>query len=173
MTKKKLPDPPTVELPDPPEVEGLSIFDRIADRVSIGMGRPLNIGIWLVVVIGWTALFAAKVVPASGSFLPAWFVGQGYNFPLNLVTTVLELFIGFLVGAASNRSERNLETTLSHIGDQGRAIADVENKLSEALRANTELTQEIHELVAAVHNKIVVLVPTPAPPKPRRRTAKP
>jgi low affinity Fe/Cu permease len=48
-----------------------SIFDRIADYVSAAMGRPTNIMVWLVLVVGWT---------------------------------VAELFIGFLVAAAANRS---------------------------------------------------------------------
>ena len=34
------------------------IFQRIADKVSYGMGTPLNIFIWVVLVIGWTLLFA-------------------------------------------------------------------------------------------------------------------
>lgn len=65
------------------------------------MGRPANIVAWLVFVIGWTCLLAfGGPRLASGSWLPAWFASQGYNFPLNLVTTVAELFIGFLVAAA-------------------------------------------------------------------------
>ena len=91
------------------------IFQRIADRVSYGMGTPLNIAIWLVVVLGWTLLFALSSSKSiqGGTFLPKWFTSTGYNFPLNLVTTVAELYIGFLVGASSNRSERNLEATLA------------------------------------------------------------
>lgn len=159
----------------PPQSKPLGVFDRIADRVSVGMGTPRNIGIWLVAVIGWTVLFASGVVPASGSFLPRWFTSQGFNFPLNLITTVAELFIGFLVGAASNRSERNLETTLGALGAQEAAIAVVEDKLTAALRANTALTQQVHELVTAVHAATCTdLKPlaTP-PPKPRARPPRP
>jgi hypothetical protein len=46
---------------------------------------------------------------AGGTWRPAWFTSFGFNFPLNLETTVAELYMGFLVGASSNRSERNLE----------------------------------------------------------------
>jgi hypothetical protein len=67
------------------------------------MGTPLNIGIWIILVVGRTLMFAHHVVNASGSFLPTWLTSTGYNFPLNLVTTVAELYIGFLVGASSNR----------------------------------------------------------------------
>jgi hypothetical protein len=65
-----------------------SIFDRIADYVSAAMGRPANIMIWLVLVVGWTSLFAAHIVSANANFLPGWFSGTAFNFPLNLVTRV-------------------------------------------------------------------------------------
>src|SRR5580692_2677778 len=128
-----------------------SIFDRIADYVSAAMGRPTNIMIWLVVVAGWTALFAAHIVSANANFLPAWFTGTAFNFPLNLVTTVAELFIGFLVAAAANRSERNLELTLAAIAEQEGQIEDVEEKLSAELASNTLLTQQVHDMASEIH----------------------
>lgn len=134
----------------PPERE--SVFERIADWVSAAMGRPTNIIVWLVVVIAWTALGPYL---AQHPFLPAWSVSAGWNFPLNLVTTVAELFIGFLVAAASNRSERNLTMTLGRIGAQEKTISDVEDRLSDALAANTRLTAEVHELTKAVHAAVV------------------
>ena len=77
-----------------------SVFLKIADYVSAAMGRPTNIIIWLVAVVAWTGTFALGGSHiASGTWLPAWFTSQGFNFPLNLVTTVAELFIGFLVPA--------------------------------------------------------------------------
>ena len=111
------------------------------------MGRPTNIIIWLVLLIGWTA---AGPYLALHPILPAWATSDGYNFPLNLVTTVAELFIGFLIGAASNRSERNLETTLDR-------IEDVENRLSAELDQNTQLTQQVKAdtaLLEAIHRRI-------------------
>lgn len=143
-------------IPDKSENK-LSIFDRIADKTSFGMGTPLNIAIWMVLVVAWTFAFATHVIKPNGTFLPAWFTSTGYNFPLNLVTTVLELFIGFLVGAASNRSERNLESTLARMGAQEAQIADVEDRLSATLDQNTTLTEEIHRLTIAIHE----LVTTP------------
>jgi low affinity Fe/Cu permease len=129
-----------------------SIFDRIADYVSAAMGRPTNIIVWLVLVVGWTLLFAFHVVSANANFLPDWFTGTAFNFPLNLVTTVAELFIGFLVAAASNRSERNLELTLAAIASQGKSIADVETKLSQEVASNIALTQQVHDLTAQIHD---------------------
>ena len=131
---------------DTPAELKLPLFDRIADWVSAAMGRPKNIMVWAILVLGWTFLFAfGGQHLASGSFLPAWFTSQGYNFPLNLVTTVAELFIGFLIGAASNRSERNLKDTLARMAAQGKQIADVEAGLVSLLRDNTTLTEKVKE----------------------------
>ena len=70
------------------------------------------------------------------------------------MTTIAELYIGFLVGASSNRSERNLEATLARIGSQERQIKDVEEKLAAALELNTQLTREVHELTRLIHEKV-------------------
>lgn len=134
--------------------ERISLFQRIADRVSYGMGTPLNIFIWICIVVGWTLIFALHLVSANATFLPKWFTGTAFNFPLNLVTTVAELYIGFLVGASSNRSERNLEATLGRLGAQEQQITDVELKPSKSLEMNTTLTREVHELAKAIHESV-------------------
>jgi low affinity Fe/Cu permease len=129
-----------------------SLFNRTADYVSAAMGRPANIVVWLVLVVGWTLLFAFHIVSATANFLPAWFTGTAFNFPLNLATTVAELFIGFLVAAAANRSERNLQLTLAAIADQEEHIEDVETKLSQEVALNTALTQQVHDLAREIHD---------------------
>ncbi len=131
--------------------ERLSVFQRIADKVSYAMGTPTNILIWLIAMGVWVALGPYF---ANHQFLPAWFTSNGFNFPLNTVTTIAELYIGFLVGASSNRSERNLEATLGRIGAQEKQIQDVENKLARALELNTRLTKEVHELTMLIHEKV-------------------
>ena len=145
----------TAGTPAPPERE--SVFGRTADYVSAAMGRPTNIVVWLVLVIAWTAMGPYL---ARHPFLPAWSVSTGWNFPLNLITTVAELFIGFLVAAASNRSERNLDRTLAAIAAQEKQIGDVEDGLRADLAANTVLTQQVHDLTAQVR----ALVAAQAPP---------
>jgi low affinity Fe/Cu permease len=139
-------------VPKPESAAKESIFDRTADYVSAAMGRPTNIAVWLVLVVGWTLLFALHIVGANADFLPAWFTGTAFNFPLNLFTTVAELFIGFLVAAASNRSERNLQLTLSAIADQEKHIEDVETKLAEEVASNTALTRQVHDLTREIHD---------------------
>jgi low affinity Fe/Cu permease len=124
-----------------------SVFERVADYVSAAMGRPTNIIVWLILVVAWTLLFALHLVNPAGTFLPAWFTSQGFNFPLNLVTTVAELFIGFLVAAASNRAERNLDRTLAAIAAQEKQIGDVEDGLAQSLASNTALTEQVRQLL--------------------------
>jgi hypothetical protein len=76
----------TAEPVSAPERE--SVFLKVADYVSAAMGRPTNIMIWLIAVIAWTAVFAfGGHRIAGGTWLPAWFTSQGFNFPLNLITT--------------------------------------------------------------------------------------
>jgi low affinity Fe/Cu permease len=140
-----------------------SVFDRTADYVSAAMGRPTNIIVWLVLVGGWTIVFATHIVSANANFLPGWFTGTAFNFPLNLVTTVAELFIGFLVAAASNRSERNLELTLAAIAEQEEHIEDVQAKLSEELASNTALTKQIHELTSQIQALMTKTIETRHP----------
>lgn len=162
----------------PPERE--SPFERVADWVSAAMGRPTNIIVWLALVIAWTAMGPYL---AQHPFLPAWSVSAGWNFPLNLVTTVAELFIGFLVAAASNRSERNLNHTLAAIAQQETQIGQVEDGLRADLTANTALTQKVHDLqqqqltilseLRSIREAVAPEAPEPAAPAPRstRKTA--
>jgi low affinity Fe/Cu permease len=130
--------------------EQASVFQRVADWTSAAMGRPANIVIWLVAVIVWTLTFAIGGSHiSSGDWLPAWFTSQGFNFPLNLVTTVAELFIGFLVGAASNRSERNLEATLGRIEQLERSVDEQAKTSLTLLRSNTDLITQMPQLQTA------------------------
>lgn len=140
-----------------------SVFECVADYVSAAMGRPANIMVWLVLVIGWTALFASGAVSSAGTFLPGWFTSQGFNFPLNLVTTVAELFIGFLVAAAANRSERNLDATLAGISQAEDRDAVIAAKLATAIAANTDLTMTVRDLTAEVHRLVTQAALAPAP----------
>lgn len=135
------------------EREHESAFKRLADWTSAAMGCPTNIVVWLILVVSWTAVFAAKLVPADGSFLPAWFTGQGFNFPLNLVTTVAELFIGFLVAAASNRAQRVIEVVIDGIRTVLHHVAVTEERLAVAMQQNTELTKAVHDLAKEIHEQ--------------------
>jgi hypothetical protein len=69
-----------------------------------------------VLIVSWTLLFAlGGPTLSSGSWLRRWFTNQGYNFPLNLITAVAELFIGFLVATAANRAKSALTALLDKI----------------------------------------------------------
>jgi low affinity Fe/Cu permease len=91
-------------------------FLKFANWISEVMGEPPNIIFWFILVAIWTCIFAfGGPKLASGTWLPAWFTSQGFNFPLNLITTVAELFIGFLVAAAANRAQEALTALILHI----------------------------------------------------------
>jgi hypothetical protein len=103
-----------------------SKVESIADWVSAAIGRPVNILIWFTLILGWTLLFALGGSHLdSGKWMPSWFTSTGFNFPLNLITTVAELFIGFLVAAAANRSEKNLKLALDKITNIENRIVDL------------------------------------------------
>ena len=126
-------------------------FDRFADWVSEAMGRPLNIAFWFVLIVAWTLIFALGGPKLSnGSWLPTWFTSQGYNFPLNLITTVAELFIGFLVATAANRAQNALTALLDKIDMQEEQIEATETNIVTLVKENIDLTSEIHTLTTEI-----------------------
>jgi|HubBroStandDraft_1064217.scaffolds.fasta_scaffold297257_1 low affinity Fe/Cu permease len=132
-------------------VKSPTAFDRFADWVSEAMGRPLNIAFWFVLIAAWTLLFALGGPKLStGTWLPSWFTSQGYNFPLNLITTVAELFIGFLVATAANRAQNALTALLDRIDLQEQQIEATEANIEMLIKENTDLTNEIHTLTSQV-----------------------
>jgi len=86
---------------------------HIADRVSYAMGTWQNIVVWIILVGAW---FALGPYLAHHSVLPAWFTSNNFNFPLNTVTPIAELYIGFLVGASTNRTERHNRSQADRMG---------------------------------------------------------
>jgi hypothetical protein len=123
------------------------------------MGEPPNIIFWLVLVVGWTLLFASKLVSPNASFLPSWFTGTAYNFPLNLLTTVAELFIGFLVAAAANRAQRVLTVIIDGIRtmvDQVEAGVEAQRVL---IQKDIDLTEAVHKLATELHAHLVETKP--------------
>lgn len=140
-------------------VKNPTAFDRFADWVSEAMGRPLNIAFWFVLVVAWTLIFALGGPQlSSGSWLPAWFTSQGYNFPLNLVTTIAELFIGFLVATAANRAQNALTALLDKIETQEEQIEATGADIVALIKENTDLTNEIHALTTQVARDAGVII---------------
>jgi low affinity Fe/Cu permease len=144
-------EPATLEKPPGP-------FLRFANWVSEAMGRPTNIAFWFVLVVVWTLIFAVGGRHlASGTWLPAWFTSTGYNFPLNLITTVAELFIGFLVAAAANRAQDALTALLAHIRATVERDEAIERGLKEAIAENIDLTKQVHDLQLAMSRQTALL----------------
>jgi len=166
---------PDIDPSEPTEIEKPpGAFLKFANWVSEAMGRPTNIAFWFVLVVCWTLIFALGGSHlASGTWLPAWFTSTGYNFPLNLITTVAELFIGFLVAAAANRAQDALTVLLAHIRATVERDGAIEQSLKDAIAENTVLTQEVHDLqvemsrqtalLDQIHSQVAMLCAVPAP----------
>ncbi len=107
------------------------LFLRIADAVSFGMGTPTNIFVWIIAVVIWFLLFALNPQLQNSNFLPQWFTSTAFNFPLNTITTLAELYIGFLVAAAANRSERRNKQIMENIEHMMKEQDDILQKLIE------------------------------------------
>jgi len=150
---------PTIDPTQPTEIEKPpGAFLKFANWVSEAMGRPTNIAFWFVLVVVWTLVFAVGGPHvASGRWLPLWFTSTGYNFPLNLITTVAELFIGFLVAAAANRAQDALTVLLAHIRAGVERDVAIEQELREAIAENTELTKQVHDLQVSMSQQMVLL----------------
>ena len=150
---------PTIDPNEPTAIEQPpGLFLRFANWVSEAMGRPTNIVFWFVLVVAWTLIFALGGHHLStGEWLPKWFTSLGYNFPLNLVTTVAELFIGFLVAAAANRAQDALTVLLAHIRAGVERDVAIEQSLREAIAENTELTRQVHDLQVTMSQQVAIL----------------
>jgi uncharacterized membrane protein len=132
-------------------------FVRVADRVSYAMGTWQNIVVWIILVGTW---FALGPYLAHHSVLPAWFTSNNFNFPLNTVTTIAELYIGFLVGASTNRTERNnrkqadrmeaLEKLIHQELKRNTAITDNAQAIAEQVKAQVPLLERTHADVLRV-----------------------
>lgn len=109
-------------------------FLKIADAVSFGMGTPTNIFFWLLAVIVWFGLGLTRPrLFADANFLPEWFTSPAWNFPLNTITTLAELYIGFLVAAATNRAERRLREIIEGIKNTVEKVERINSKQNEIL----------------------------------------
>jgi len=109
------------------------LFLKIADAVSYGMGTPGNIIFWIIAVVAWIG-FGPEI--AKSSFLPDWFTSNAFNFPLNTVTTLAELYIGFLVAAAANRTERKnsqLSRQMKETIDQVKELNEQQDEMLKML----------------------------------------
>lgn len=113
-------------------------FVDFADTVSDVMGRPGNIGFWLFLTVAYITLGPYF---AQHQLLPDWFISNNFNFPLNTVTTLVELFIGFLLAAASNRAQRKLEHVLATLQTET-------DEIDALIKENTELTKLIHDHIS-------------------------
>ena len=67
-----------------------------------------------------------------------------------MITTVAELFIGFLVATAANRAQNALTALLDKIDLQEEQIEATETNIVTLIKENTDLTSEIHTLTTEI-----------------------
>lgn len=80
-----------------------SFFQKLADGLSYVLTTWQNFIVWVLLIAAW--IIAGPWV-ASHNFLPGWFTSNAFNFPLNTVTTLAELYIGFLLGVNAARIQK-------------------------------------------------------------------
>lgn len=130
-------------------------FLALADAVSFGMGTPTNIFFWVLAVLIWFGLGALRQdLFTHANFLPAWFTSPAWNFPLNTITTLAELYIGFLVAAATNRAERELRKIIMGMEANLQEIKKINENQDKILKLlvrdqNKEIVKE-DEIIAAI-----------------------
>lgn len=129
-------------------------FVDFADKVSYGIGTPLNIGFWIFACFAWFAIFVIHPELANKNFMPSWFTSTSFNFPLNTVTTLMELYIGFLVAAATNRAQRALTKLFNHMLHVMEQQDRMEKSMVELMDENTRLTNEVHRLTSEIHSAV-------------------
>src|ERR1700761_7716682 len=129
-------------------------FVDFADKISYGIGTPLNIGFWVFAVIVWFVIFIVHPSLAHKSFMPSWFTSTSFNFPLNTVTTLMELYVGFLVAAATNRAQRALTKLFGHMLHVMEQQDRMEKNMMDLLNENTRLTSEVHRLTSEIHEVV-------------------
>ena len=105
-----------------------NFFNKVSDWISWLITTWGNFLFWVVAVAAWFLVFAIDKSLASAHFMPAWFTSTAFNFPLNTVTTLVELYIGFLVGRNTNRTTQQLDR---HLDDMQGHLHRMEAMLSE------------------------------------------
>lgn len=98
-------------------------FNKLSDQISYVITTWHNFLFWVIAVLIW---FILGPLIAHAHFLPAWFTSNAFNFPLNTVTTLAELYIGFLVGRNTNRTSDQLT---EHIDNMKGEIDHMQNDL--------------------------------------------
>ena len=148
-------------------------FTDLADWVSSAMGTPVNIIIWVILVLSWTLIFWIHPALQYSNFMPTWFTSLPYNLPLNLTTTVAELFIGFLVAAASNRIERRNHQQMERLDRMEKQSLRMEHEHSKMIAELRDVIDDLHSHTTCTgHTTIGTPEEPPPPPQRKLRTPK-
>lgn len=106
----------------------MEFFQRLADKISYILTTWQNFVFWVVLTTLWVAL---GPVIAQHNFMPEWFTSTSFNFPLNTITTLAELFIGFLLGVNAVRIQKQQD---EHQKQQTEYINHIKGELDELIQ---------------------------------------
>lgn len=111
----------------------VQFFQKLADKISFVLTTWQNFVIWIILVLIWILMGPYL---ASHNFLPDWFISNGFNFPLNTVTTLAELYIGFLLGINSARIQKEQDAQTSYMRQEIDHMKQELDLLCERLNIN-------------------------------------
>ena len=109
--------------------------ERVADRLSAGMGS------WTFMIIQSIALLAWIALNAFGLLIAHW---DPYPFILlNLALSLQATYAGPIVLLAGNRAAAKDRMTLEHAASEADKGGEAINQILQNIRKNTQLTLEI------------------------------
>jgi uncharacterized membrane protein len=109
--------------------------ERVADRLSAGMGS------WTFMIIQSLALLAWIAVNVFGLLIAHW---DPYPFILlNLALSLQATYAGPIVLLAGNRAAAKDRMTLEHAASEADKGGEAINQILQNIRKNTQLTLEI------------------------------
>lgn len=109
-------------------------FTQIADVVTFIVGKWYFSAISFVILIIWIiyGIFA----------IPNWFTSPTWNFPVNAVTTLAELWLAFFTLAAANRVERRNQDILEYIKRKTEADLKTTKRVEQAIKEQEQEGEE-------------------------------
>lgn len=136
-------------------------FTDFADWIAWFLGTPMNIILWIILVAAWFWLFATNPELQNTTFLPNWFTSNAFNFPLNTITTLAELYIGFFMLASANRNDRvskALHAKLAIMAEHTERLSQhIEEQEENELQVLNGIGQTLASISTAISNLTVSL----------------
>lgn len=138
-------------------------LNRWVTALSFGfnnkLGTPTAFALSLAACVLWIALIP---IEGFGKWdLTAGLVGNDIESTVEWFFGIAVLIVGVSVAAKQEQQESiqhhqtdQMAKTLDLLAAQSAHIAEVEDRLTDQVTVNTELTQQVHDLTAAIHQLV-------------------